>query len=81
MSTHTDAVKATDVEPVAVETTYVQGKSGDYGQSTFAKGNNGASDGATELRDESEAEQQITRKKEWFGYFKTKQFWIVLVAG
>jgi solute carrier family 35 protein F1/2 len=82
MSTHPDAVKASDVEPTSVETTYVRGKSGDYGRSTFAEGSNGVAHGVPELMDGVEAEQQVSKKKkEWFGYLKTKQFWIVLLAG
>jgi hypothetical protein len=81
MSTHPDAVKTADLEPATVETTYVRGKSDDYGRTTSADDINSTAHGVPGLTDGGEAGQQVSKKREWFGYFKTKQFWIVLVAG
>ena len=81
MSTHPDVAKAADSEPATVQTTYVRGKSGDYGRHAAAEETGGSSHGVPEMMDSSDAAPPASNKKEWFGYFKTKQFWILLLAG
>jgi hypothetical protein len=76
MSTHPDVAKAADVEPATVQTTYIRGKSDDYGRDVASaeETRSGASHTGAEPA-------PVTSKREWFGYFKTKQFWILLLAG
>jgi hypothetical protein len=76
MSTNPDVAKASDVEPAMVQTTYVRGKSDDYGR-------DGASVEETHSRASHSGGEpvQAPNKREWFGYIKTKQFWILLAAG
>jgi len=81
MSFQPDVAKAADSEPANVQTTYVRGKSGDYGRHASAEETGGSSHGVPEMMDSSESTPPVSKKKEWFGYFKTKQFWILLVAG
>lgn len=72
-----------DAEPAEVQTTYVRGKSGDYGRHASAgEGNSSSSHGVPEMMDAGEDARPVQpKKKEWFGYIKTKQFWILLLVG
>jgi solute carrier family 35 protein F1/2 len=78
---HHDVAKAMDPEPAEVQTTYVRGKSGDYGRHTSAGEAGSSSHGVPEIMDAGEDARPAHPKKEWFGYIKTKQFWILLFAG
>ncbi|TID15317.1 DUF914-domain-containing protein [Venturia nashicola] len=79
MADPTSAGRSHEIENKGVDTTIVHAKA-DHGNRSSASSIQG--DGPTEIVDrEEEGVAGREKKKEWFAYVKTKQFWLVLVFG
>lgn len=79
MSSHQDTVRAADVEPAAVATDRTHGDSGDMKKTALVEETSNGNGEA--LTDGGESGARTSKRKQWFAYIKTRQFWIVLVAG
>lgn len=83
MAEPTSAGRSHEIENKGVDTTIVYAKA-DHGDRSSASSTPG--DGAAEIVGGGDSEERgVTgarnRKREWFAYVKTKQFWLVLVFG
>lgn len=84
MAELTSAGRSHEIENKGVDTTIVHAKADHGDRSSASSTHNG--DGAAEITGGGDSEERgVTgarnRKREWFAYVKTKQFWLVLVFG
>lgn len=78
MAEPTSAGRSHEIENKGVDTTIVHAKA-DHGDRSSASSTHGE---VPEMIDGGEeGANGRNRKKEWFAYVKTKQFWLVLVLG
>jgi hypothetical protein len=79
MATPTHAGRTAEIESKGADTTLVHAKGVDRASSSNGEGGNGVAHFVGE--DEENGGVRVSRRKQWFGYVKTKQFWLVLVFG
>jgi hypothetical protein len=79
MAMPAETLKASDAEPMVVDTTHVRAKNGEHRPSSG--GSSGRAHGVPELVGGEEVRQSGRGKREWFAYLRTKQFWLVMGFG